>query len=79
MLRNDPRYAAVPVDDLLVQRLRDAIAGKANDAELAAPLGETEMNLTLMRQIDEQFLETPFFGVRPPPVTLLRKALPGSG
>ena len=22
------------------------------------------MNLTLMRQIDEQFLETPFFGVR---------------
>ncbi|RLQ87382.1 IS3 family transposase [Notoacmeibacter ruber] len=28
------------------------------------PKGETEMNLTLMRQIDEQFLETPFFGVR---------------
>lgn len=28
------------------------------------PKGETAMNLTLMRQIDEQFLETPFFGVR---------------
>jgi putative transposase len=28
------------------------------------PKGETEMNLSLMRQIDEQFLETPFFGVR---------------
>lgn len=28
------------------------------------PKGETEINLTLMRQIDEQFLETPFFGVR---------------
>ena len=28
------------------------------------PKGETEMNLMLMRQIDEQFLETPFFGVR---------------
>jgi len=28
------------------------------------PKGETGMNLTLMRQIDEQFLETPFFGVR---------------
>ncbi|MFP3385266.1 IS3 family transposase [Tritonibacter sp. SIMBA_163] len=26
--------------------------------------GETEHNLLLMRQIDEQFLETPFFGVR---------------
>jgi putative transposase len=24
--------------------------------------GETEQNLDLMRQIDEQFLETPFFG-----------------
>nr|WP_253279970.1 IS3 family transposase [Phaeobacter sp. 11ANDIMAR09] len=28
------------------------------------PKGETALNLTLMRQIDEQFLETPFFGVR---------------
>jgi putative transposase len=28
------------------------------------PMGETEQNLELMRQIDEQFLETPFFGVR---------------
>jgi len=28
------------------------------------PKGETEQNLGLMRQIDEQVLETPFFGVR---------------
>ncbi|WP_233356017.1 IS3 family transposase [Henriciella aquimarina] len=28
------------------------------------PKGETELNLGLMRLIDEQFLETPFFGVR---------------
>jgi len=28
------------------------------------PKGETWLNLMLMRQIDEQFLETPFFGVR---------------
>ncbi|KRS16719.1 putative transposase OrfB [Roseovarius indicus] len=28
------------------------------------PKGETAQNLGLMRQIDEQFLETPFFGVR---------------
>ena len=28
------------------------------------PKGETAKNLALMRQIDEQFLETPFFGVR---------------
>lgn len=29
-----------------------------------APKGETELNLRLMRLIDEQFLETPFYGVR---------------
>jgi putative transposase len=28
------------------------------------PGGETAMNLMLMCRIDEQFLETPFFGVR---------------
>ncbi|SPJ25810.1 hypothetical protein [Palleronia abyssalis] len=28
------------------------------------PKGETEQNLGLMRLIDGQFLETPFFGVR---------------
>ena len=28
------------------------------------PTGETEMNLALMRLIDQQFLETPFCGVR---------------
>ena len=27
------------------------------------PKGETALNLMLMRKIDEQFLETPFFGV----------------
>ena len=28
------------------------------------PQGETELNLALMRLVDEQFLETPFYGVR---------------
>ena len=28
------------------------------------PQGETAMNLALMRLIDRQFLETPFYGVR---------------
>ena len=28
------------------------------------PKGESEMNLNLMRLIDKQFLETPFYGVR---------------
>ena len=28
------------------------------------PKGESEMNLDLMRLIDKQFLETPFYGVR---------------
>jgi putative transposase len=29
-----------------------------------APTGETPLNLALMRLIDEQFLETPFYGAR---------------
>ena len=29
-----------------------------------SPRGETPLNLTLMRRLDEQFLETPFYGVR---------------
>lgn len=38
-LRNDPRYAAVGIDDALVGRLREATAGRANDAELGALVG----------------------------------------
>lgn len=29
-----------------------------------APTGENELNLKLMRLIDEQFLETPYYGAR---------------
>ena len=39
VLRNDPRWPSIDVDDLLVQRLRWAIAGKADDAELADLVG----------------------------------------
>lgn len=38
-LRNDPRWPSVGIDDLLVQQLRVAIAGKSNDAELGALVG----------------------------------------
>ncbi|AFO91732.1 hypothetical protein PGA1_c20470 [Phaeobacter inhibens DSM 17395] len=38
-LRNDPRWPGVGINDLLVQRLRFAIAGKANDVELGDPVG----------------------------------------
>jgi len=43
------------------------------------PKGETALNLMLMRQIDQQFLETPFFGVRQPFGTLPCNALSASG
>lgn len=39
-LRNDPRWPSIGIDDLLVQRLRDAIAGLADNAELDALVGE---------------------------------------
>jgi integrase len=38
-LRNDPRWPSVGIDDLLVQRLRGAVAGGANDDELADLVG----------------------------------------
>jgi integrase len=38
-LRNDPRYPMIGIDDLLVQRLRDAIAGRAQNEELEALVG----------------------------------------
>jgi len=40
------------------------------------PIGESEKTLALMRQIDEQVLETPFFGVRQLHATLQCNALP---
>ena len=59
VLRNDPRYAAVSIDDLLVERLRQAIAGKLNDSELQELVGEqidrfrSLGNLTAERGSDE--------------------------
>jgi putative transposase len=43
------------------------------------PKGESEIILDLMRVIDKQFLETPFYGVRQPLGTSLRDTLPGNG
>lgn len=39
VLRNDPRWPSVGIDDMLVQRLRDAIAGRVTDAELGTLVG----------------------------------------
>lgn len=38
-LRNDPRYASIELDDLLVSRLRNAVAGRADNAELSSLVG----------------------------------------
>jgi hypothetical protein len=38
-LRNDPRYAMIGIDDVLVLRLRNAIAGRADNDELEALVG----------------------------------------
>lgn len=46
-LRNDPRYASVLIDDLLVSRLHDAIAGRAsNDDFSGAPTAPIIKNAT---------------------------------
>ncbi len=38
-LRNDPRYAAVTIDDTYVMRLRDGMAGRLSDADLVQIVG----------------------------------------
>ncbi len=38
-LRSDPRYAQIGIDDVLVKRLRDAIAGRASNEELFELVG----------------------------------------
>lgn len=38
-LRNDPRWPSVGIDDMLVSRLRDAIAGRATNDELGVLVG----------------------------------------
>ncbi|MEO9630979.1 MAG: DUF6538 domain-containing protein [Sulfitobacter sp.] len=40
LLRNDPRYADSGIDDLYVGRLRKAVAGRSNDDELHALIGD---------------------------------------
>lgn len=39
-LRDDPRYASVGIDDLLVRELREGIAGRLSDERLEALVGE---------------------------------------
>ncbi|WP_417724214.1 DUF6538 domain-containing protein [Salipiger sp.] len=53
-LRNDPRYATFSIDDLLVQRLRDAIAGRADDAELGALVGAQIERFRVAGNIDAE-------------------------
>ena len=40
VLRNDPRYADSGIDDLYVNRLRKAVAGRSSDDELQALIGD---------------------------------------
>lgn len=54
LLRNDPRYASVGIDDVLVSRLRDAIAGKAQDEELADLVGPQIERFRAAGNVDAQ-------------------------
>ena len=40
------------------------LLGLARSSRYYQPLGESPENLALMRAIDEQYLQTPFFGSR---------------
>jgi len=51
-LRNDPRWASVMIDDHLVGRLREAIAGRACNEELQALVGEQIERFRAVGNID---------------------------
>jgi len=54
----EPRHPNLPIGK------QCALLSISRSSFYYMPKGETAMNLMLMRQIDEQFLETPFYGVR---------------
>lgn len=51
-LRNDPRYAQVSIDDMLVKRLREAIAGRASNEELHDLIGNEIERFRALGNID---------------------------
>ncbi|WIY26118.1 IS3 family transposase [Parasedimentitalea psychrophila] len=63
----EPRLPALSV------KKQCALLSISRSSFCSEPKGETEMNLDLMRVIDKPLLETPFYGVRQPVGTLLRR------
>lgn len=53
-LRNDVRYASVAIDDLLVSQLRNAVAGRATDSELAELVGDQVERFRAMGNVDAE-------------------------
>jgi integrase len=53
-LRNDVRYASVAIDDLLVSQLRNAVAGRATDGELAELVGDQVERFRAMGNVDAE-------------------------
>ncbi|WP_176445299.1 DUF6538 domain-containing protein, partial [Maliponia aquimaris] len=53
-LRNDPRWASVSINDLLVSRLREAVAGRASDAVLTALVGNEIEQFRASGNLDAQ-------------------------
>ena len=69
----DPRHVVLSITR------QCALIGISRSAWYGPGRTETPLNLALMKLIDAQFMETPFYGSRHPLGTLLRNALPASG
>ena len=61
--KQDPRLLIDPTDDIPISR-QCSLLGLSRSTYYYTPLGESEENLNYMRLMDEQYLETPFYGVR---------------
>jgi putative transposase len=60
--KQDPRLLIDPTDDIPISR-QCSLLGLSRSTYYYTPLGESEENLNYMRLMDEQYLETPFYGV----------------
>ena len=69
----DPRHRVLSITR------QCALIGISRSAWYGPGRTETPLNLALMKLIDAQFMETPFYGSRQPLGTSLRDALPASG
>jgi len=58
------RLLVDPTDEIIPITRQCSLLGLSKSTYYYTPVGESEQNLTYMRLMDEQYHETPFYGIR---------------